>query len=86
MFVLIDLYICVLPYENTVVEDERLEGNSFNHEVKSWIQDTMLLDAKGGQIKLQVFKCTKYKPSFFIYIECSMYKCEYEHQVPLDFI
>ena len=48
MFVLIDLYICVLPYENTVVEDERLEGNTFNHEVESWIQDTMLLDAKGG--------------------------------------
>ena len=52
MLVLIDLCICVLPYENTVVEDERLEGNSFNHEVESWIQDTMLLDAKGGHIKL----------------------------------
>ena len=34
MLVLIDLCICVLPYENTVVEDERLEGNTFHHAVE----------------------------------------------------
>ena len=34
MFVVIDLCICILPNKNPVVEDERLEGNTFYQSLK----------------------------------------------------
>ena len=34
MFVVIDLCICILPNKNPVVEDERLDGNTFYQSLK----------------------------------------------------